>query len=139
MADRITQMQNIVRDLRKHMLDSVGVMHESAFNPETTPEQMTKLHQHFTHLISQTAKDLNLFTTYLPELNTPASVHLEDFNTRHAASDAATVQLEVSVAKAKDKLELIRAAIQDLSEAFFLDASDDADADTMATDEDLRL
>lgn len=125
MADRITQMQNIVRDLRQHMQDSVGVMHESAFNPETTPERMQELQQHFTHLITQTSKDLNLFTTYLPDLNTPASVHLEDFNTQQAASNAATDQLNASVVKAKAKLELIRTAIRDLSETFFLDAADE--------------
>ena len=116
-------MQNVLLDLRKHMQDSIGVMHETAFNPKTSeePQKMPELEEHFCFQISQTAKDFEMFTTHLPNLNASLSMQEKDVKEKQAENELATLQLQTAVTKAKAKLQLIRSAIETISASFFLD------------------
>ena len=128
MADRLTQLQDLVNQQAEHLCNSLGVLQQNA--PPSlfsgfdrggkTPQQQTPtedFEQLFAKLIARTAKDIDVLIDSLPSEDASGELQAGSFRLLEQENRDSAEQLVAVVEQGQTLLSKIQAALSDIANA----------------------
>ncbi|XP_050421494.1 mediator of RNA polymerase II transcription subunit 21 [Adelges cooleyi] len=125
MADRLTQLQDIVNQQADHFCNSIGILQQCAVpskfsnfdrNGSQTPQQQEDYTSLFSSLITRCAKDIDALIESLPNDDTSTELQVASLRRLEQENQVAAERLEEVVRKGEHLLEQIQAALSDIAQ-----------------------
>lgn len=125
MADRLTQLQDIVNQQADNFCNSIGILQQSALpskfsnfdrNGSQTPQQQEDYTNLFSSLITRCAKDIDALIESLPNDDTSTDLQVASLRRLEQENQLAAERLEEVVRKGELLLEQIQAALSDIAQ-----------------------
>ncbi|CAH1723443.1 unnamed protein product [Macrosiphum euphorbiae] len=125
MADRLTQLQDIVNQQADNFCNSIGILQQCALpskfsnfdrNGSQTPQQQEDYTSLFSSLITRCAKDIDALIESLPNDDTSTDLQVASLRRLEQDNQLAAERLEEVVRKGELLLEQIQAALSDIAQ-----------------------
>ncbi|XP_050544095.1 mediator of RNA polymerase II transcription subunit 21 isoform X3 [Daktulosphaira vitifoliae] len=125
MADRLTQLQDIVNQQADNFCNSIGILQQSAVpskfsnfdrNGSQTPQQQEDYTTLFSSLITRCAKDIDALIESLPNDDTSTELQVASLRRLEQENQVSAERLEDVVRKGELLLEQIQAALSDIAQ-----------------------
>lgn len=125
MADRLTQLQDIVNQQADNFCNSIGILQQCALpskfsnfdrNGSQTPQQQEDYTNLFSSLITRCAKDIDALIESLPNDDTSTDLQVASLRRLEQENQLAAERLEEVVRKGELLLEQIQAALSDIAQ-----------------------
>jgi len=125
MADRLTQLQDVVNQQAEQFCNSIGILQQFAqpssfptFGNKTPQQQQQAQEDHtqlFAQLIARTAKDIEVLIDSLPSEESTAELQAAGLQQLEQEGELAGTQLAEVVKTGEQLLEGIQAALHDIA------------------------
>ncbi|CAB3377498.1 mediator of RNA polymerase II transcription subunit 21 [Cloeon dipterum] len=120
MADRLTQLQDMVNQQAENFCNSIGVLQQSAtpskFSGSQTPQQQEgeDYASLFATLVARCAKDIDVLIDSLPSDDNSVEVQVASLRRLEQENQEAAERLQEVVRRGEGLLEQIQAALADI-------------------------
>ncbi|XP_075218491.1 mediator of RNA polymerase II transcription subunit 21-like isoform X2 [Lycorma delicatula] len=131
MADRLTQLQDLINQQAEYFCNSIGVLQQfstpskfSGFDRNVSQQQQQQPHQPqddyahlFATLIARTAKDIDVLIESLPNDDSSTELQIASLRRLEQENQEAGERLEEIVRRGEILLEQVQAALADIAQS----------------------